>query len=72
MAERWYYVCEAAELEAVRQVLPVAPGAPRVSHAGDLAMVKLTHHVEGAISHGQAARTTAKPAWRVDEDPEDM
>jgi len=67
MVGRWYYICEAAELEAVRRVLPVAPGAPRRSLAGDLVILRLTAYVDGAISHEQAAAEMQADAWRRDD-----
>jgi len=68
MAGRWYYICEAAELEAVRRVLPVAPGEPRCSRAGDLVILRLTAYVDGAISHAQAAAKMQTDAWRRDDE----
>ena len=70
MVARFYYVCELAELEAVRAALPVAPGAPRVSVDGLWAIVSLLRHAEGALAHADAVQLMQTDAWRRPDEPD--
>lgn len=65
---RWYYVCDADDVDQARQDLPVAKGTPRYSNAGTRALLRLKAWVEGAKSQDEVDKLMRHPGWAQNDD----